>query len=412
MTFTWENLTMKTEKSAHSKKHLLKCIGFFILTCIFWLLIVGLRPIALGVMCILSGIFWGRMYVAAQSKGYLFFPSAKSSQRHDLGRFAKVVLVLMGFFGALLIAVAIGTAIRDSALLLFGQETIGAVIRQQKEWRRVEVKPAVRDSSGRTIKSAVYEDKLFYDAVIEIEVKEETFEIIAMKSETQPIYSTGSELEVLYFPGQPENGQIKREIKSWGSILGPILLGIFGLVLLGAVVVIMLATGQWTLPEGLQLPGENRTIKKSTGIRYAVGAIIKNHEGEEYLLIHKVKRMETQPAPVSISGDWDFPKGGLRSPEEPRRTALLRELQEETGSQYYTILHEFEEKLTFEFPQEFTIPYARQETTMYLVQYTGDGTDLSPQDEEIDQVRFFPPAKVLEQVSFEESRAFFKKHIS
>ena len=46
-------------------------------------------------------------------------------------------------------------------------------------------------------------------------------------------------------------------------------------------------------------------------IRYAVGAIIQ--QGQEYLLVHKVKAMDLPGGPKNIPGMWDFPKGGVKS---------------------------------------------------------------------------------------------------
>jgi predicted metal-binding protein/ADP-ribose pyrophosphatase YjhB (NUDIX family) len=115
---------------------------------------------------------------------------------------------------------------------------------------------------------------------------------------------------------------------------------------------------------------------------------------------------------VSIPGNWDFPKGGLKPHDNDLKSALLRELQEETGSCSYTILHEFDEKITFDFPPELNNRYTGQETTMFLVEYTGDGSDLQPQDEEIDRVEFFSQEHVLELIPFPESQAFFKRRVS
>ncbi len=385
------------------------------LTCVFWVLIIGLRPIPLAVACVLSGLFWGRTYVAFQRKGYLFFPPTESYQRDKLGNFTKGVFALMAFFGFLLVGIAITITLHNFSLLLFGHETIGVVIRQQEEWKQVEVKAKTRT------RSAVHENRLFYYAIVEIEVGEEPYEIMAQSANTTPIYPTGSEIDVLYFSKNPGTGKIKREAKSpWGAFF----LVIFGFVLIGAACTVMFVSGAWRVPEGIKAIVKKKFMKRfpdtrgaerlaATGeaSKFAVGAIIKDHEEEKYLLIHTVKHLENQTAPASDSGEWNFPKGGLISPKEPRRSALLRVLREKTGSEYYTILDEFEEKLMQEFTQDENPPSTTQETTLYLVKYTGDGTDLSPQDEEVEQVGFFLPEEVLERISIEELQAFFKKHV-
>ena len=74
-------------------------------------------------------------------------------------------------------------------------------------------------------------------------------------------------------------------------------------------------------------------------VRKAVGDIVLHDD--EYLLVHKVKVMNTGKGPVSIPGVWDFPKGGMQETETAIE-AVLRELREETGSQSYQILRQFD----------------------------------------------------------------------
>jgi 8-oxo-dGTP pyrophosphatase MutT (NUDIX family) len=92
--------------------------------------------------------------------------------------------------------------------------------------------------------------------------------------------------------------------------------------------------------------------------------------------------------------------------------ALFRELVEETGSTRYRILHQFKEKISFTFlsGDQLKLGFMGQETTMFLVAYEGDGTDLQPQDEEIDQVSFVPRARLLETLGHFESRRFYVRH--
>lgn len=138
-------------------------------------------------------------------------------------------------------------------------------------------------------------------------------------------------------------------------------------------------------------------------VRKAVGAIVRWHG--KYLLVHKVKAMEA--GGQEIPSVWDFPKGGVKPEDPDLQSALLRELWEETGSSQYRILYKFDDKLIFAFPKDLGIPYTHQETSMFLVEYTGDGTDLSTQDEEVDAVEFFSTQEVIERLPFYESRNFF-----
>jgi putative (di)nucleoside polyphosphate hydrolase len=145
-------------------------------------------------------------------------------------------------------------------------------------------------------------------------------------------------------------------------------------------------------------------------IRKAVGAIV--IQANEVLLVHKVKMMEGQSGPEQISGEWDFPKGGVKSTDS-NVEAILRELKEETGSNAYNIIKEYNEKICFSFSTfiQQKIGYKDQETTMFLVEYTGDRGDLQPQDEEISQVLFFPKSNVLDRLYHEDSKRFYKEFV-
>lgn len=56
--------------------------------------------------------------------------------------------------------------------------------------------------------------------------------------------------------------------------------------------------------------------------------------------------------------------------------------------------------------------YQQQEITMFTGEFLGIPTDLHPQDEEIDDICFVPPEKVIEYLSHDESRKFFQKLFS
>lgn len=143
--------------------------------------------------------------------------------------------------------------------------------------------------------------------------------------------------------------------------------------------------------------------------RRAVGAIVKYKNG--FLLVHKVKVKNFKNGPEKIMGEWDFPKGGVKGTEAENE--VMRELREETGSNNYRIIKQFDEKIRFEFPPEIRekIGFDKQETLMFLIEYLGDCSELRPQDDEIDDVRFFDISEVLEKLTHKEVKNFFIKNI-
>lgn len=144
-------------------------------------------------------------------------------------------------------------------------------------------------------------------------------------------------------------------------------------------------------------------------IREAVGAIVKSND--KFLLIHKVKIMDARVVAIEIEGEWDFPKGGIKRDDLDLKKAILRELREETGSDQYLIIKEFREKITFTFPPAIRdkLGYQSQETTMFLVEYVGDKSDLKPQDEEIDEIRFLSKEEAMNRLHHQEMKEFFLK---
>ncbi|MDR9853887.1 hypothetical protein RJP21_09755 [Paenibacillus sp. VCA1] len=92
---------------------------------------------------------------------------------------------------------------------------------------------------------------------------------------------------------------------------------------------------------------------------------------------------------------------------------MLRELKEKTGSTNYEIMMRYDDKILFLFDRATgeKLGFERQETTMFLVVYRGDGTDLTPEDDEIDDIRFFAGERIPELL-FPESREFFAKLVS
>ena len=144
-------------------------------------------------------------------------------------------------------------------------------------------------------------------------------------------------------------------------------------------------------------------------VRKAVGAIVTI--GEDYVLILKTK-IHTTEGKKEIEGEWDFIKGGVEEEDSSLEEAILRELEEETGMKAFSVKKEFEEKISFKFPQEVVdrIGYHSQETTMFLVEYIGENKGWLPQDDEVSEIGFFKKEDVLRKLAHEETREYFKKH--
>ena len=144
-------------------------------------------------------------------------------------------------------------------------------------------------------------------------------------------------------------------------------------------------------------------------IRRAVGAIV--FQRDEVLLVHKVKRSEVTGGLDSFQAEWDFPKGGVKE-GEPLEDAILRELYEETGSTSYKLIKQLDQNICFSFDEHFTSStgYVGQVTTMFIVEYIGDRSELKSQDEEISAMQFVHKKHVLDYLAHEETRALYKKH--
>ncbi len=146
-------------------------------------------------------------------------------------------------------------------------------------------------------------------------------------------------------------------------------------------------------------------------IRQAVGAIV--YKDDQFLLVHKTK-INTRSGSEKIAGEWDFIKGGIEDSDESPRHAMLRELKEETGSTDFMLIKQFDEKIRFEFPEKMKnkIGFDGQETTMFLVELTGDIEDLMPLDEEIAELQFLAKIEVLGKLTHEDTLSFFMKNLS
>ena len=146
-------------------------------------------------------------------------------------------------------------------------------------------------------------------------------------------------------------------------------------------------------------------------IRKAVGAIV--YKEDKFLVVYKMK-INTNKGKQDINGEWDFIKGGVEKGEKNLNFTLMRELNEETGSNEFRIEKVFDEKIYFEFPDEIKekTGYKNQETTMFLVKFLGDCDSLTPQDDEIRELKFIEKEKVLETLTHQDTKEYFVKHIN
>ncbi|MBD2865217.1 histidine phosphatase family protein [Paenibacillus oceani] len=141
-------------------------------------------------------------------------------------------------------------------------------------------------------------------------------------------------------------------------------------------------------------------------VRKAVGAIV--FQGNKVMLVRKVASSYGK-----MDGVWDFPKGGVEDSDSDPEQAVLRELLEETGSDRYRIVRQLPEPFTFTFGEEIRakIGYERQETTMFIVEYLGNGDDWELTGGEIDNIAMVDLADVESRLSHEETRDYFLKYV-
>lgn len=112
------------------------------------------------------------------------------------------------------------------------------------------------------------------------------------------------------------------------------------------------------------------TKKRNLPYRLGVGAVLLNADG----LVFVAKRIDTP-------GDaWQMPQGGIDADEDPRE-AVMRELEEEIGTNNAEIIAQTEGWLTYDLPKEVRKKvwkgrYRGQKQKWYALRYLGKDSDI------------------------------------
>jgi putative (di)nucleoside polyphosphate hydrolase len=151
------------------------------------------------------------------------------------------------------------------------------------------------------------------------------------------------------------------------------------------------------------------TTLEDTRMREAVGAVVE-HNGR-FLLVHKVKAMDTIGGPTEMDGEWGFPGGGIRKCEDIQ-IALRRELSEETGLLTYSSDKELP-AIRFEFSPEYRrrSGFERQHTRMFLVRCE-QPSEIATTNPEIDSAKFFTREEVLSMLHHQSAKDYFQSLVN
>ncbi|MDR2034250.1 MAG: RNA pyrophosphohydrolase [Helicobacteraceae bacterium] len=112
-----------------------------------------------------------------------------------------------------------------------------------------------------------------------------------------------------------------------------------------------------------------------------------------------------------IKGAWQFPQGGIDDGEDVK-TALLRELSEEIGTNDVEIIAEYPDWISYDFPVAVAhkmYPYDGQTQKYFLVRLKNNAEiNLETKSPEFSRFKFAPIDNALKQVSFFK-RPIYKK---
>lgn len=147
-------------------------------------------------------------------------------------------------------------------------------------------------------------------------------------------------------------------------------------------------------------------------VRQAVGVFA--FDQDQWLMIKKIKRMDTEGEGEGIEERWDIVKGGVEPDDETLCHAAIRELGEETGSGKFEIRKAFDDSITFSYPDDVAedMGYDGQKTHMFLARFTGARDDLVADGEEVGAVRFLDRDEFMSKIPFDDVKAFFNDNVA
>ena len=134
--------------------------------------------------------------------------------------------------------------------------------------------------------------------------------------------------------------------------------------------------------------------KKDLPYRPCVGAMVFNRNGEVFV----ARRIDT------VAEAWQMPQGGIDKGEDPR-DAVLRELEEEIGTDKFEIIEETEGWLCYDLPEELIGKvwkgrYRGQRMKWYALRFTGKDSDidLDTDHPEFEDWKWLPLDKIADMI--------------
>ena len=105
--------------------------------------------------------------------------------------------------------------------------------------------------------------------------------------------------------------------------------------------------------------------------------------------------------------EWSIPGGGIEEGETPE-TTIIRELEEELGSEKFEIVKTSNQKDRYEWPDELInekiannkAVFRGQEITQFLIKFLGERGDLKPEVEEIRLIKWVFPKELSSYLIF------------